>query len=91
MTLAKALNQLNKGSNGHLPGFYMAYLLLRNGYGSQLLDHVDDPFAFVQLYQRAARRDHDHRRPPVFSATTMRYLKELSHKYSRKKAVPAKA
>jgi hypothetical protein len=69
----------------------MAYLIMRNGYGSQLLNHVDDPFAFVRLYQRAARRDHDHRRPPVFSAAAMRYFKELSHKYSQKKAVTAKS
>jgi len=86
----KFYRQLSKGSNGHLPGFYMAYLIMRNGYGPQLLDHVDDPFAFVQLYQRAARRDRDHRHPPVFSAATMRYFQQLSRKYDQKKPTTAK-
>jgi hypothetical protein len=86
----KFYRQLSKGSNGHLPGFYMVYLIMRNGYGPQLLDHVDDPFVFVQLYQRAARHDRDHRHPPVFSAATIRYFQQLSRKYDQKKSATAK-
>ena len=75
--------QLSNGSNGHLPGFYMAYLIWRNGYGPALLAHADDPFAFALLYQQAASRDKDHWHAPIFSATTVRYLRQLSRKYDR--------
>jgi hypothetical protein len=85
----KFYRQLSKGSNGHLPGFYMAYLIKRNGYLPQLLAHVDDPFAFVQVYQKAARRDRDRQHPPLFSATTMRYCQQLSRKYDQKKPATA--
>lgn len=71
--------RLSNGSNGHLPGFFMARIIERNGYRPQLLASIDDPMAFFLLYQRAARRDKMH--PPVFSASSVAYLKRLQKKY----------
>ncbi|WP_157541427.1 DUF5700 domain-containing putative Zn-dependent protease [Hymenobacter aerophilus] len=71
--------RLSNGSNGHLPGFFMARIIERQGYRPQLLASIDDPMAFFLLYQRAARRDK--MRPPVFSAASVAYLKRLQKKY----------
>ena len=78
--------QLSRGSNGHLPGFFMSSTIQRNGYVKQLIDAADDPFAFLALYQIAARKDKSH--PPRFSDASVRYLKQLEHKYT--KAAPAR-
>ena len=72
--------QLSDGSNGHLPGFFISSAIVRNGYGKQLVAQSDNPFAFVFLYQKAARKD---RTLPRFSNASIRYLKELERKYSR--------
>ncbi|RFP65211.1 hypothetical protein D0N36_10135 [Hymenobacter lapidiphilus] len=71
--------RLSNGSNGHLPGFFMARTIERNGLRPQLLAASDDPMAFFLLYQRAARRDKT--RPPTFSGASVAYLKSLQKKY----------
>lgn len=86
-TPLKFYRRLTNGSNGHLPGFYMAYTILQNGYRQPLLDHADDPIAFTLLYQKAAKKDKYHQHPPVFSATSVRYLKQLSRKYAKPQPV----
>ena len=78
--------QLTQGSNGHIPGFFMAYTIVRNGYRTSLLDHADDPLAFALLYQQAARKDPHH--PPIFSAASVHYLQQLARRYSRPRAIP---
>jgi hypothetical protein len=80
-TPLKFYRRLTNGSNGHLPGFFMAYTIYRNGLTKQLLDHADDPFAFALLYQKAAKKDKKH--PPVFSDTSVRYLRQLARKYAK--------
>lgn len=75
--------RLTNGTNGHLPGFYMAYAILRNGYLKPMLDHADDPIAFALLYQKAAKKDKYHQHLPVFSVASIRYLQQLSHKYAQ--------
>ena len=73
--------QLSDGSNGHLPGFFMSLAIVRNGYGKQLIAQSDNPFAFVFLYQKAAKKD---KIPlPRFSEAAIRYLKELDRKYAK--------
>lgn len=74
---------LTNGTNGHLPGFFMAYTILQNGYLKSLLAHADDPLAFTLLYQRAAKRDRLHQHPPTFSPATVRYLQQVARKYAR--------
>ncbi|UOQ51834.1 DUF5700 domain-containing putative Zn-dependent protease [Hymenobacter cellulosivorans] len=83
----KFYRQLSWGSNGHVPGFYMASVIERNGYTKQMLATIDDRFAFVQLYQKAAKKDKA--KPYVFSAAAMRYLKQLARTYSHPRPAPA--
>ena len=81
--------QLSDGSNGHLPGFFMSSVIVRNGYGRQLVAQSDNPFAFVFLYQKAAKKDKT--KLPRFSDTAVRYLRELSRKYARPRPAAARA
>ena len=89
-TPEKFYRRLTNGSNGHLPGFFMAYTILRNGYLQPMLDHADDPIAFALLYQKAARKDKDHQRPPLFSEASVRYFRQLSRKYAKLQPLPNK-
>jgi hypothetical protein len=68
-------------SAGHVPGAYMARVIEANGYRKELIARIDNPFAFVQLYQKAARKDATH--PPQFSKVTMKYLAEVEKTYSQ--------
>ncbi|RZL12584.1 MAG: hypothetical protein EOO62_10630 [Hymenobacter sp.] len=79
-TPAKFYRQLTNGTNGHLPGFYMASVIVQAGYRQQLLDHADDPLAFAMLYQKAAKKSKSAAR---FSPTSERYLQQLAHKYAK--------
>lgn len=79
--------RLTNGSNGHLPGFFMTYTVVRNGLTKQLLNHADGPIAFALLYQQAAKKDKKH--PPVFSDTSVRYLRQLARKYTKPRPAPA--
>ena len=74
---------LTNGTNGHLPGFFMAYTILQNGLLQPLLEHADDPLAFALLYQQAAKKDQRHQRPPTFSPTDERYLRQLARQYAK--------
>ncbi|MCI1188422.1 hypothetical protein MON38_13410 [Hymenobacter sp. DH14] len=73
--------QLSNGSNGHVPGFFMARTIQRNGYTKQLIKTADDPFAFFYLYQQAAKKDKEH--APLFSDDAMRYLRTLEVRYTK--------
>ncbi|MBF9236012.1 hypothetical protein I2I05_01260 [Hymenobacter sp. BT683] len=81
--------QLSNGSNGHLPGFFMSSVIEKNGYKKQLLTTCDDPFAFVTLYQKAAKKDKSH--PPLFSVASITYLNQLARKYAKPRPAPASA
>lgn len=72
VTPLKFYRRLTNGTNGHLPGFFMAYTIYRNGLTKQLLNYTDDPIAFALLYQKAAKKNKKH--PPVFSDVSVRYL-----------------
>ena len=74
---------LTNGTNGHLPGFFMAYTILQNGLLKPLLEHADDPLAFTLLYQQAAQKDKLHQHPPTFSPASVRYLRQLARQYAR--------
>lgn len=81
--------QLSDGSNGHLPGFFMSNAIVRNGFGNQMIAQSDNPFAFVFLYQKAAKKD---KTPlPHFSDVAIRYLKELERKYAKPRPAPTAA
>ena len=49
-TPLKFYRRLTNGTNGHLPGFFIAYTILQNGLLKSMLEHADDPIAFALLY-----------------------------------------
>lgn len=82
----KQYRRLTNGSNGHLPGFYMSSVIVKNGYAKQLIDHAGDPLAFVLLYQKAAKKDKSH--APRFSDASVRHFKQLARKYAKPRPAP---
>ena len=87
-TPLKFYRQLTNSTNGHLPGFYMAYTIVQAGYRQQLLDHADDPLAFALLYQKAAKKS---KSAPRFAPESERYLKQLARKYAKPRPAPTTA
>ncbi|MFD2247514.1 DUF5700 domain-containing putative Zn-dependent protease [Pontibacter ruber] len=85
----KHYSQMFRGSGGHIPGFYMASVIERNGYRNKMVETADDLFAFVRLYQKAAAKDKSN--APVFAKASMAYLKKLEQKYTGKKRTDSKA
>jgi len=64
--------------NGHVPGYYMAYIIQKNGKLQELLDKSDNPFSIFYIYNRVAENDKN--KPTKYSDTTIEYLKELEIK-----------
>lgn len=75
----KYYRNLVKGTSGHCPGYYMADVIVRNGLKNKMLENIQNPFAFVYLYNQAAKKDHA--KPPVFTEISISYLKGLEKKY----------
>lgn len=75
----KQYRNLINYSSGHNPGYYMADIIVRNGYRRELIKNVQNPFFFFYLYNKSAKKDKQH--PPVFSAEAISYLRELEAKY----------
>ncbi|HVW95418.1 MAG TPA: DUF5700 domain-containing putative Zn-dependent protease [Mucilaginibacter sp.] len=66
---------LLRRTTGHMPGFYMARVIVHNGYKQRLIDGSDNPFNFFYLYNRVAKKDKT--KPVRFSEQSMAYLKHL--------------
>ncbi|WP_312177159.1 DUF5700 domain-containing putative Zn-dependent protease [Chryseobacterium sp.] len=77
------LNKLFKGWNtsGHIPGYYMANIIEKAGYKKQLIKHIEDPFNFVYLYNKSAKRTKD---AYVISDQTITVIEDLDKKYRPK-------
>ena len=58
-----------------MPGLYMVDIIRRNGLEERLIEHDDDPFQFFYLYNKAAAKDPA--KPPMFSSSSMAYLRDL--------------
>jgi len=71
---SKEINQLI-GSSGHIPGFYMANIIERNGLRNELIEHIQNPFQFIYLYNKAAKKDKE--QPYVFTKQTIQYLQKV--------------
>jgi len=71
----RAFRKITLYSSGHIPGFYMAGIIVRNGGKEQLIAHSDNPFYIFYLYDEAAKKDKTH--PIRFSGAIMAYLKDL--------------
>lgn len=69
-------------TSGHNPGYYMADIIVRNGYRKELIENVQNPFYFITLYNKAAKKDKQH--PPLFSDQSIGFSKALARKYWHK-------
>ncbi|MBK0378463.1 DUF5700 domain-containing putative Zn-dependent protease [Mucilaginibacter segetis] len=69
---------LLKRTTGHMPGFYMAQIIVKNGYKQQMVNQSDNPFDFFYLYNKASAKDPG--KPYLFSNESMAYLKRLEKK-----------
>ncbi|PVY40724.1 DUF5700 domain-containing putative Zn-dependent protease [Pontibacter virosus] len=63
------------GMSGHVPGFYMADVIERNGLKKRLVSNMDNPFQIIHLYNKAAKKDKS--KPFVFSDEAIAYLKKI--------------
>ena len=70
---------LLRWTSGHCPGYYMTDIIVRNGFKKQLLKNIQNPFTFIYLYNKAAKKDAE--KPPTFSTASIDYIKLLEQKY----------
>ena len=75
----KDYRDLLRWTSGHCPGYYMTDIIVRNGYKKQLLQNIQNPFYFITLYNKAAKRDTT--KPPLLTAASLHYIKLLEQKY----------
>ncbi|WP_242928687.1 DUF5700 domain-containing putative Zn-dependent protease [Pontibacter vulgaris] len=69
--------------SGHIPGFYMADIIERNGLREKLVKNIQNPFQFIYLYNKAAKKDKT--KPFVFSDQAIAYLKKVEAAASQHK------
>jgi hypothetical protein len=77
----KYYRKLLRSSAGHMPGFYMGRTIVNNGYKKQMIKTADNPFRFIYLYNKAAKKDKG--LLPVFSEVAIEYLEELEKMYKK--------
>lgn len=82
--LARISKQIARSipNNGHPNGHYMATVIADQVGTNRLAETANNPFAFVELYNRAARKDDSSAQP--FSQKTIKYLNHLEKKYISK-------
>lgn len=82
LKINKLINTWN--TSGHIPGYYMANIIEKNGYKKQLIEHIEDPFQFIYLYNDAAKKS---KNAYILSAATMEIIRGLDKKYRPKARV----
>ncbi len=75
----KDIRNLVKWTSGHNPGYYMTDIIVRNGYKKQLLKQIQNPFQFIYLYNKAAKKDKA--KPHVFGKEAVEYVREMEGRY----------
>lgn len=60
---------------GHTPGHYMALVIEKNGFISELLENLHRPVAFFLIYNQAAAKDPS--KPTLFSEESVSFLKDI--------------
>ncbi|MEP6713510.1 MAG: DUF5700 domain-containing putative Zn-dependent protease [Ferruginibacter sp.] len=75
----KDYRNLLRWTSGHCPGYYMTDIIVRNGFKKHLLKNIQNPFYFIYLYNRAAKKDS--KKPPIFTKSSVNYIKLLEQKY----------
>lgn len=76
LSINKLIDSWN--TSGHIPGYYMANIIEKNGLKKDLIKNIHDPFEFVYLYEKASENDPDAYR---FSPATINSIKDLDSKY----------
>lgn len=71
-------SEILKYFSGHIPGFYMAEVIKRNGMEQELIHGCENPFTIFRLYNKAAKIDG--MKPEKFSPAVMEYLDRLEKK-----------
>ena len=75
----KDYRKLVQYTSGHKPGYFMADVIVRNGYKNQLLKIIQNPFQFIYLYNKAAKKDK--KNPPLFADESIKYIQMMEKKY----------
>lgn len=75
----KNYRDLLRWTSGHCPGYYMTDIIVRNGYKKRLLQNIQNPFYFIYLYNKAAKRDKT--KPPMLTEASINYIKLMEQKY----------
>ncbi|AZA83446.1 hypothetical protein C1637_21010 [Chryseobacterium lactis] len=82
LKINKLINNWN--TSGHVPGYYMSDIIAKAGYKKELIKHIDDPFQFVYLYDKASKKNKE---AYILSSTTMDLVRELDKKYRAKASI----
>lgn len=64
---------------GHVPGMYMGRMIQQQGLTDELVKHIENPFTFFYLYNKAARRDK--LGAPTFSPKAISFLKAMERRH----------
>ncbi|OAQ40766.1 hypothetical protein A5893_07455 [Pedobacter psychrophilus] len=75
----KDYRNLVRWTSGHCPGYYMTDIVVRQGYKKRLMQNIQNPFEFIYLYNKAAKKDKE--KPHVFSDEAIAYIKLMENKY----------
>jgi hypothetical protein len=71
-------DELFNGTKGHFPGYYLAKTIVEAGQKQALFQVVDNPFAFLLLYQKAVESKTTH---PKFSQKAVQQIQRLEKMY----------
>lgn len=66
-------------ASGHVPGMYMGRLIQQQGLTQALIKHIENPFQFFYLYQKAAQKAKNGY--PTFSAKALGFLKAMERQH----------
>ena len=75
----KDYRNLIRWTSGHCPGYYMTDIIVRQGYKKRLMRAIQNPFKFIYLYNKAAKKDKE--KPYIFSDESVKYVKMMEKKY----------
>ncbi|MBC7555538.1 MAG: hypothetical protein H7195_01095 [Chryseobacterium sp.] len=75
----KDYRNLVQWTSGHKPGYFMTDIIVRNGYKKELLENIQNPFQFIYLYNKAAKKDK--KNPPLFANESIYYIQIMEKKY----------
>jgi len=79
LTINKLIDTWN--TSGHIPGYYMASVIEKNGLKNEVINHIEDPFEFVYLYDKASKRDKEAYK---LSEKTLAIIHDVDIKYRNK-------